>query len=68
MKRVIYSFYIDIPKHELDIFDKELPIVKNNKAKPITEPIKTFLDLKIVSKLFCLIVRVLKSSELLINP
>jgi len=35
MKRVIYSFYIDIPKHELDIFDKELPIVKNNKAKPI---------------------------------
>ena len=35
MKRVIYSFYIDIPKHELDIFDKELPIVKNKKAKPI---------------------------------
>ena len=35
MKRVIYSFYIDIPKHELDIFDKELPIVKNKKAMPI---------------------------------
>ena len=32
MKRVIYSFYIDIPKHELDIFDKELPIVKNKKG------------------------------------
>ena len=35
MKRIIYSFYIDIPKHELDIFDKELPIVKNKKAMPI---------------------------------
>ena len=35
MKRVIYSFYIDIPKEELDIFDKELPIIKNKKALPI---------------------------------
>ena len=35
MKRIIYSFYIDIPKHELDIFDKELPIVKDKKAMPI---------------------------------
>ena len=35
MKRVIFSFYIDIPKEELDIFDKELPIVKNKKALPI---------------------------------
>ena len=24
MKRVIYSFYIDIPKEELDIFDKNI--------------------------------------------
>ena len=35
MKRVIFSFYIDIPKEELDIFDKELPIVKNKRALPI---------------------------------
>jgi len=35
MKRVIFSFYIDIPKEELDIFDKELPIIKNKKALPI---------------------------------
>ena len=35
MKRIIYSFYIDIPKQELDIFDKELPIVKDKKAMPI---------------------------------
>ena len=35
MKRIIYSFYIDIPKHELDIFDKELPIIKDKKAMPI---------------------------------
>ena len=35
MKRIIYSFYIDIPKEELDIFDKDLPIIKNQKAKPI---------------------------------
>ena len=35
MKRVIFSFYIDIPKEELDIFDKELPIIKNKKAIPI---------------------------------
>ena len=35
MKRVIFSFYIDIPKEELDIFDKDLPIIKNQKAKPI---------------------------------
>ena len=35
MKRIIYSFYIDIPKHELDIFDKELPIVKDKKSMPI---------------------------------
>lgn len=35
MKRIIYSFYIDIPKEELDIFDKELPIIKNKKALPI---------------------------------
>ena len=24
MKRIIYSFYIDIPKNELDIFDKNI--------------------------------------------
>ena len=24
MKRIIYSFYIDIPKSELDIFDKNI--------------------------------------------
>ena len=35
MKRIIYSFYIDIPKQELDIFDKELPIVKDKKSMPI---------------------------------
>ena len=35
MKRVIFSFYIDIPKEQLDIFDKDLPIIKNKKAKPI---------------------------------
>ena len=35
MKRIIYSFYIDIPKQELDIFDKELPIVKDKNAMPI---------------------------------
>ena len=35
MKRIIFSFYIDIPKEELDIFDKELPIIKNKKALPI---------------------------------
>ena len=35
MKRIIYSFYIDIPKQELDIFDKELPIVKDKQAMPI---------------------------------
>ena len=35
MQRIIYSFYIDIPKEELDIFDKDLPIIKNQKAKPI---------------------------------
>src|SRR6056300_166582 len=35
MKRVIFSFYIDIPKEQLDIFDKDLLIIKNQKAKPI---------------------------------
>ena len=24
MKRIIYSFYIDIPEEELDIFDKDV--------------------------------------------
>ena len=24
MKRIIYSFYIDIPKDELDLFDKHI--------------------------------------------
>ena len=33
MKRVIYSFYIDIPKDELDIFDKNILIP--NKSVPI---------------------------------
>jgi len=33
MKRVIYSFYIDIPKEELDIFDKN--ILVPNKSVPI---------------------------------
>ena len=33
MKRIIYSFYIDIPKDELDIFDKNILIP--NKSVPI---------------------------------
>ena len=33
MKRIIYSFYIDIPKSELDIFDKN--ILKEGQLGPI---------------------------------
>ena len=44
MKRIIYSFYIDIPKQELDIFDKELPIVKDKKAMPINLVTKDRLE------------------------
>ena len=47
MKRIIYSFYIDIPKQELDIFDKELPIVKDKKAMPINLVTKDRLKSKV---------------------
>ena len=30
MRRIIYSFYIDIPENELDIFDKN--ILKENQV------------------------------------
>ncbi|BCU95198.1 MAG: hypothetical protein CM15mV8_0420 [Caudoviricetes sp.] len=44
MRRIIYSFYIDIPENELDIFDKNIlkenqvlliSILKNNLKKTI---------------------------------
>ena len=48
MKRIIYSFYIDIPEDELDIFDKdvlkkyEVPTNINTKKqfKEMNVPIK----------------------------
>ena len=47
MKRVIYSFYIDILKEELDIFDKNILIL--NKSVPINYVTKDVLKKTIQS-------------------
>ena len=47
---------------------KKLKKTNNKAITKNANPKKTFLDFKILSRLFFLIVKVLKSSELLIKP